>query len=254
MIGPYGPNHTAALLAEGASCTIYVGNLNPSITAEQLNQFFSAVCGQVLHVRMAGDDPATAFRFDRTRFAFVQFLSKEQADIAMTLSGTILGGLPIKCGPAKNPIVQPRSVLPSAGQAAGVDDSALEQLKAAQERIAAKISAKTQKSEEASAGQGGGRRSKSPVQVQGKGQERPKQRPSQQKQGSKKSQQRSAQEEFEQRQKADRKDKKDKKDKKSKDKRDRKDRDDSPEARETEPKDEGKSESKHEANGVGGGS
>ena len=47
MIGPYGPNHTAALLAEGASCTIYVGNLNPSITAEQLNQFFSAVCGQV---------------------------------------------------------------------------------------------------------------------------------------------------------------------------------------------------------------
>eukprot|EP00960_Hanusia_phi_P045001 756974-Hanusia_phi.AAC.3 len=119
--------------------------VDPSILLQVGGAILNPV--QVLHVRMAGDDPATAFRFDRTRFAFVQFHSKEQADIAMNLSGTILGGLPIKCGPAKNPIVQPRSVLPSAGQAAGVDDSALEMLKAAQERIAAKISAKTQKSE-----------------------------------------------------------------------------------------------------------
>jgi len=136
MMGPAGLNSNIGQL-DGASCTIYVGNLNPSISAEQLTQFFQAVCGQVTHVRLAGDDPATAYRFDRSRFAFVQFPTKEQADLGMTLTGTVLGGLPIKCGPAKNPIVATKPVMPTAA-----DNAMSDKLAAAQANILQKLQKK----------------------------------------------------------------------------------------------------------------
>jgi hypothetical protein len=58
------------------------------------------------------DDPDAAYRVERSKCAFVQFKSKDQADLAITLSGTVLGGLPIKVGAAKNPIVPVQSVTP----------------------------------------------------------------------------------------------------------------------------------------------
>jgi len=138
MMGPIGANGPAAAGDPSSSCTIYVGNINPSITADQLSQFFAAVCGEVLHCRLAGDDAASAYRFDRSRFAFVQFKSKEQADLAMTLSGTVLGNLPIKCGPARNPIVQVKPTVPAQTT---IDNDAMAKLKAAQERILNKVGA-----------------------------------------------------------------------------------------------------------------
>ncbi len=57
----------------------------------------------------------------------------------MTLSGTVLGNLPIKCGPARNPIVQVKT--PVAVQPPPIDNDAMAKLKAAQERILSKVGA-----------------------------------------------------------------------------------------------------------------
>lgn len=62
-------------------------------------------------------------------FFACRFKTKEQADLGMTLSGTVLGNLPIKCGPARNPIVQVKSAVPPRPM---IDTDALAQLKAAQ--------------------------------------------------------------------------------------------------------------------------
>ncbi len=48
MMGPAAAlGGLAAVGDPTSSCTIYVGNLYPAITAEQLSKFFAAVCGEV---------------------------------------------------------------------------------------------------------------------------------------------------------------------------------------------------------------
>ncbi|CAG8558073.1 949_t:CDS:2 [Diversispora eburnea] len=69
--------------AEEISRTVYIGNINSSISEPELTQFFSA-CGPVAYVKMAGD-PAQP-----TRFAFLEFATFEGAQAAMQMNGVML--------------------------------------------------------------------------------------------------------------------------------------------------------------------
>lgn len=75
--------------AEEISRTVYIGNINSSISEPELTQFFSA-CGPVAYVKMAGD-PAQP-----TRFAFLEFATFEGAQAAMQMNGVMLGDRPLK--------------------------------------------------------------------------------------------------------------------------------------------------------------
>jgi arginine/serine-rich splicing factor 12 len=97
------PASSAAINAQKAdevARTVYVGNLNSQITADQLVKFFS-VCGPISFCRMAGDDSHPA------RFAFIEFEHISGAQAAMAFSGTLLVDRPIKVNHSKNPIVKP---------------------------------------------------------------------------------------------------------------------------------------------------
>jgi RNA recognition motif-containing protein len=59
-------NHGTTQTLEEVARTVYVGNVNPSTTPEELMNFFS-VCGPITFCRMAGDDAHT------NRFAFIEF-------------------------------------------------------------------------------------------------------------------------------------------------------------------------------------
>jgi RNA recognition motif-containing protein len=78
--------------------TIYVGNLNLAIDEDALRQFFSSA-GTVTATKMAGEADGK-----QTRFAFVEFDTPEQAQMALTLQGTVLADKAIKVGKAVNPI------------------------------------------------------------------------------------------------------------------------------------------------------
>ena len=67
------------------SRTIYVGNLNPMIQQEHIQDFFS-VCGSIEIVKVAGNasQPTVA------RYAFVEFTNVESARAAYRLSGLSL--------------------------------------------------------------------------------------------------------------------------------------------------------------------
>ncbi|RIB20638.1 hypothetical protein C2G38_1176981 [Gigaspora rosea] len=83
--------------AEEISRTVYIGNINSSISEPELTQFFSA-CGPVAYVKMAGD-PAQP-----TRFAFLEFATFEGAQAAMQMNGVMLGDRPLKVNHSKNAI------------------------------------------------------------------------------------------------------------------------------------------------------
>ncbi|CAG8601777.1 6534_t:CDS:2 [Ambispora gerdemannii] len=83
--------------AEEISRTVYIGNINSSISEPELTQFFSA-CGPVAYVKMAGD-PAQP-----TRFAFLEFATYEGAQAAMQMNGVMLGERPLKVNHSKNAI------------------------------------------------------------------------------------------------------------------------------------------------------
>ncbi|CAJ0746161.1 23463_t:CDS:2 [Entrophospora sp. SA101] len=83
--------------AEEISRTVYIGNINSSISDPELIQFFSA-CGPVAYVKMAGD-PAQP-----TRFAFLEFATFEGAQAAMLMNGVMLGDRPLKVNHSKNAI------------------------------------------------------------------------------------------------------------------------------------------------------
>jgi len=80
--------------------TIYVGNINSKVSPAELVDFFS-VCGPVAYIRMAGDESQP------TRFAFIEFLDMDAAQMAMTMNGRMLMDRPIKINRSKNTIVKP---------------------------------------------------------------------------------------------------------------------------------------------------
>lgn len=88
--------------AEDVSRTIYVGNVASSVTQQQLTDFFSSSCGAVNFAHIAGDDSRA------TRFAFVEFATKEGASVALaTMGGRILQDRAVRVLQSNTPIVRP---------------------------------------------------------------------------------------------------------------------------------------------------
>ncbi|XP_039055323.1 polyadenylate-binding protein-interacting protein 9-like [Hibiscus syriacus] len=88
--------------------TVYVSDIDQSITEEQLAGLFSN-CGQVIDCRVCGDPHSVL------RFAFVEFADEEGAGAALSIDGTMLGFYPVRVLPSKtailpvNPTFLPRS-------------------------------------------------------------------------------------------------------------------------------------------------
>ncbi|XVE63248.1 hypothetical protein DITRI_Ditri07aG0004600 [Diplodiscus trichospermus] len=88
--------------------TVYVSDIDHTITEEQLAGLFSS-CGQVVDCRICGDPHSLL------RFAFVEFADEEGARAALNLGGTMLGFYPVRVLPSKtailpvNPTFLPRS-------------------------------------------------------------------------------------------------------------------------------------------------
>ncbi|GKV34468.1 hypothetical protein SLEP1_g42840 [Rubroshorea leprosula] len=88
--------------------TVYVSDVDQTITEEQLAGLFSS-CGEVVDCRVCGDPHSVL------RFAFVEFASEEGARAALNLGGTMLGFYPVRVLPSKtailpvNPTYLPRS-------------------------------------------------------------------------------------------------------------------------------------------------
>ncbi|PSS16041.1 Polyadenylate-binding protein [Actinidia chinensis var. chinensis] len=89
--------------------TVYVSEIDQTVTEEQLAALFSSKCGQVIDCRICGDPHS------RLRFAFVEFTDERCAREGINLSGTIIGFYPIRVLPSKtailpvNPTFLPRS-------------------------------------------------------------------------------------------------------------------------------------------------
>ena len=82
--------------------TIYVGNLDSKITAEEALKFFNQI-GEVKYVRMAGDESQP------TRFAFIEFTEQSSVANALQYNGVTLGGRPLKINHSNNAIVKPHT-------------------------------------------------------------------------------------------------------------------------------------------------
>ncbi|XP_012441100.1 polyadenylate-binding protein-interacting protein 9 [Gossypium raimondii] len=88
--------------------TVYVSDIDQTITEEQLAGLFSN-CGQVVDCRVCGDPHSVL------RFAFVEFADEQGARAALSLDGTMLGFYPVRVLPSKtailpvNPTFLPRS-------------------------------------------------------------------------------------------------------------------------------------------------
>ncbi|KAM0840395.1 hypothetical protein ACQ4PT_059692 [Festuca glaucescens] len=86
--------------------TVYVTNIDQTVTEEMLAQLFER-CGIVVDCRLCGD-PTSSFRF-----AFVEFLYQEDAFNALNLDGEIIGIFPVKVAPSRMAIMPIRhSFLP----------------------------------------------------------------------------------------------------------------------------------------------
>lgn len=86
-------NPDAALIAEKhaqVAKTVYIGNIQRDVSAEQLSAFLSG-CGMVTHICFRGDELGGP-----VRYGFVEFDSVEAANKAMSISGSMLEGYPIK--------------------------------------------------------------------------------------------------------------------------------------------------------------
>jgi arginine/serine-rich splicing factor 12 len=77
--------------------TVYVGNLNTSITEKELIDFFS-VCGPISYAKMAGDVSHPS------RFAFLEFATIDAAKNAMNMSGSFFRDKIIKVNHSNNVI------------------------------------------------------------------------------------------------------------------------------------------------------
>ncbi|KAG4149427.1 hypothetical protein ERO13_D05G333200v2 [Gossypium hirsutum] len=78
--------------------TVYVSDIDQTITEEQLAGLFSN-CGQVVDCRVCGDPHSVL------RFAFVEFADEQGARAALSLDGTMLGFYPVRVLPSKTAIL-----------------------------------------------------------------------------------------------------------------------------------------------------
>lgn len=107
--------------------TVYVGNLDSSLPAEQVLKFFNDI-GEVKFVRMAGDDSQP------TRFAFVEFTDQSSVANALQYNGVIFGNRPLKINHSNNAIVKPQPKQPDRDV-----EEAMKKVREAQSQISATL-------------------------------------------------------------------------------------------------------------------
>eukprot|EP00455_Lapot_gusevi_P031616 TRINITY_DN3435_c0_g1_i3.p1 TRINITY_DN3435_c0_g1~~TRINITY_DN3435_c0_g1_i3.p1 ORF type:complete len:211 (+),score=44.88 TRINITY_DN3435_c0_g1_i3:100-732(+) len=78
---------------EETARTIYVGNLDPMVTEDHLRKVFEP-CGDILYVKLSGDPQQL------NRYAFIEFVRLESANMALALTGLQVFDRPIKVGRA----------------------------------------------------------------------------------------------------------------------------------------------------------
>eukprot|EP00760_Papus_ankaliazontas_P028481 PhM_4_TR373/c0_g1_i1/m.67946 len=77
---------------------IYVGNVDPSITAQELKTFFSAA-GKVLTVNMMGPEGGTH------RYAFLDFTTEDERNRAISMfNGQLVAGKALKVAESKGTV------------------------------------------------------------------------------------------------------------------------------------------------------
>jgi len=81
--------------------TVYVSNLSPAVTAEQVIQFFDMQAGEVKYARMAGDEGLGS------RAAFVEFTEQASVIHALAQTGQSVGGCLIHVTRANTAIAKP---------------------------------------------------------------------------------------------------------------------------------------------------
>jgi RNA recognition motif-containing protein len=127
------PNH-----AEELARTLYIGNLYPGVTADDITNFF-APHAKVTCIKLTG--PAS----QGNTFAFVEFATLADAQKVKQMNGVNFNGFNIKVGQAQNPIVKSSSV--SVSQTANrSDDSKVDPKKKLEElkrRLAKKYNAES---------------------------------------------------------------------------------------------------------------
>ena len=99
LTNPAGVNPVSA--ADELRRTIYVSNLSPSVTAEQLLELFGSQAGEVMYVRMAGDEGFGS------RAAFIELTEQVSVKKALALTGQTVGGCLIHVSPANTAITKP---------------------------------------------------------------------------------------------------------------------------------------------------
>jgi len=99
LTNPAGVNSGSA--SDDIHRTIYVSNLTPSVTPEQLLQLFGTQAGEVKYVRMAGDEGFGS------RAAFIEFTEQASVMRALALTGQAVGGCLIHVSAANTAITKP---------------------------------------------------------------------------------------------------------------------------------------------------
>ncbi|XP_067935896.1 probable splicing factor, arginine/serine-rich 7 [Watersipora subatra] len=91
------PGKTDPSKVEEIRRTIYVSNLDPTVNAEQLVQFFSQA-GEVMFVRMAGDENLPS------RNAYVEFSNQKSVPVALAYNGVLLNNRHLKVTHSLGPV------------------------------------------------------------------------------------------------------------------------------------------------------
>lgn len=97
---PQLPVNTEPARIEEIRRTVYVGNLDSTITPDQVMNFFNDI-GEIKYIRLAGDDTQP------TRFAFVEFNHQASVANALLRHGFVLGSRGLKINHSNNAIVKP---------------------------------------------------------------------------------------------------------------------------------------------------
>lgn len=97
---PQLPINTDPTRLEEIRRTLYIGNLDSTLSPEQVLKFFNDM-GEVKYIRIAGDDTQPS------RFAFVEFTHQASIANALQYNGFVLGSRALKINHSNNPIVKP---------------------------------------------------------------------------------------------------------------------------------------------------
>lgn len=97
---PQLPANTDPTRVEEIRRTVYIGNLDSSVSPDEVMKFFNDI-GEVKYIRMAGDDSQP------TRFAFVEYTHQSSIANALQQNGAILGSRALKINHSNNAIVKP---------------------------------------------------------------------------------------------------------------------------------------------------